>query len=66
MLPACRGRGIGAALLQGLVAKAHELGHEHVYCGTSTAQSLLTRAGWQPLETVVLQDKPLTIFRSLA
>lgn len=37
-----------------------DVDHLWVYCGTSTAQSLLKRAGWQPLETVVMQDKPLT------
>lgn len=44
VLPECRGRGIGALLLQALVAHAKTLGHEHVYCGTSTSVSLLRRA----------------------
>ena len=66
VLPACRGRGVGTVLLHGLVDKAQELGHRHVYCGTSTAVTLLTREGWLPIETVLHEGKPLTIFRSAA
>jgi GNAT superfamily N-acetyltransferase len=66
VLPACRGRGVGAVLLQGLVAQANALGYKYVYCGTSSAESLLTRAGWLPLETTSHDGKPLTIFRSAA
>ncbi len=66
VLPSCRGRGVGAVLLQGLVAKAQALGYKHVYCGTSTAESLLSRSGWLALETTSLEGKPLTIFRSAA
>ena len=66
VLPSRRGRGVGAVLLQGLVGKAQALGYEYVYCGTSTAESLLTRTGWLPLETITLEGKPLTVFRSAA
>jgi len=66
VLPAYRGRGIGAALLRALVAKAGELGHPRIYCGTSTSQSLLVRAGWSVIEVTSLEGKPLTIFRSAA
>jgi GNAT superfamily N-acetyltransferase len=62
--PACRGRGLGALLLQGLVARAQELGHRRVYCGTSTAERLLLRAGWLPLEVTSLEGMPLTVFQS--
>lgn len=64
VLPARRGRGIGALLLNGLLAQAQELGYERVYCGTSTAQRLLSRAGWLPLEVTSLEGKPLTVFQS--
>jgi GNAT superfamily N-acetyltransferase len=66
VLPSCRGRGLGAMLLQALVARAHALGFERVYCGTSTAERLLSRAGWQPLEVIDHAGKPLTIFQSAA
>jgi GNAT superfamily N-acetyltransferase len=62
VLPQRRGQGIGALLLRALVDKAGELGHSHVYCGTSTAQSLLLRSGWTAMETTLLEGKPLTIF----
>ena len=64
VLPACRGRGLGAVLLQGLVARAQELGYRRVYCGTSTAERLLLRTGWLPLEVTSLEGKPLTVFQS--
>ncbi|MCF8167501.1 MAG: GNAT family N-acetyltransferase [Rhodoferax sp.] len=64
VLPQCRGRGIGAVLLHGLVVKARELGYAHIYCGTSTSESLLVRAGWQWLEHTSMQGKPLAIFRA--
>jgi GNAT superfamily N-acetyltransferase len=66
VLPERRGRGIGAVLLHALVTKANVLGFSHVYCGTSTSESLLKRAGWSPMEITVHDSKPLTIFRSAA
>jgi N-acetylglutamate synthase-like GNAT family acetyltransferase len=63
VLPQRRGEGIGGVLLRALVGRANALGHAHVYCGTSTAQSLLTRSGWMAIDTTVLDGKPLTIFR---
>jgi GNAT superfamily N-acetyltransferase len=64
VLPQWRRCGIGAALLQGLLAKARALGHPHMYCGTSTSVSLLRRCGWEVVETVLHEGEPLTIFRS--
>lgn len=66
VLPGHRGRGIGSVLLRALVAKARELGHERVYCGTSTSESLLVRAGWSVVEVTQLEGKDLTIFSSAA
>ena len=66
VLPSCRGRGLGALLLQALVARAQALGFEHVHCGTSTAERLLTREGWQPIEVIEHASKRLTIFQSAA
>lgn len=64
VVPELRGQGIGAAMLVGLVATARALGHATVYCGTSSAQSLLLRSGWQAIDTVLQEGKPLTVFRS--
>ena len=66
VVPACRGRGLGASMLDALVSKAKTLGFEQVYCATSTAERLLTRTGWQTLEVIVHAGKQLTIFRSAA
>lgn len=62
--PECRGQGIGAFLLQAMVAHAKTLGYEHVYCGTSTSVSLLRRAGWHVVEKIVHAGEPMVIFRS--
>ena len=62
--PQRRGHGIGCALLGALVEHARTLGHTSVYCGTSTAVTLLSRAGWQEVEHVLYAGKPLVIFRS--
>jgi len=64
VVPNRRGHGLGAFLLQALVVKAHALGFARVYCGTSTAERLLERAGWQALEVIVHAGKPLTVFQS--
>lgn len=64
VVPHCRGRGIGAFLLRAIVAHARAMGHADVYCGTSTAVSLLQRSGWQPLEQVLHAGKPLSIYRT--
>ncbi len=66
VLPVHRGQGIGAFLLRSLEAHAKSLGYAQVYCGTSTATSLLKRAGWHSIEQVQHAGKPLTIFRSAA
>jgi N-acetylglutamate synthase-like GNAT family acetyltransferase len=57
---------IGAALLRAMVAHARALGHPYVYCGTSTAESLLQRSGWSPIEVIEHAGQPLTVFRSAA
>ncbi len=64
VVPHRRGQGIGAALLQALVSHAASIGHPIVYCGTSTATTLLERSGWHLLEQVTHADKPLGIYRS--
>lgn len=64
VVPHRRGQGIGAALLQALVSHAASIGHPIVYCGTSTATTLLERSGWHLLEQVTHADKPLSIYRS--
>jgi GNAT superfamily N-acetyltransferase len=66
VVPSERGQGVGATLLRTMVAHARTLGHQYVYCGTSTAESLLERSGWSPVEVFEHAGKPLTVFRSAA
>ena len=66
VVPAYRGRGIGAALLAAMVSHAQALGFPRIYCGTSTAESLLRRCGWSSLALIQHAGKPLTIFSSAA
>jgi GNAT superfamily N-acetyltransferase len=66
VVPARRGRGVGAFLLAAICSHARTLGHQQVYCGTSTATGLLRRAGWHEVEQVLHAGKPLTVFRSAA
>lgn len=64
VLPGFRGRGVGARLLKHLVALASSLGYRAVYCGTSTAASLMERVGWTLEASVLHEGKPLGIYRS--
>jgi GNAT superfamily N-acetyltransferase len=66
VVPEHRGRGIGAALLAGLVAHARGLGFKRVYCGTSTSKSLLTKCGWLVLGQTQHDGKALTVFSAEA
>ena len=64
VLPAFRRKGVGEFMLQHMVSHAQAMGFPFVYCGTSTSASLLRRAGWQCLETVIHAGKPLEVYRS--
>jgi predicted N-acetyltransferase YhbS len=61
--PELRGQGIGASLVGALEELAHELGFGSVYCGTSTANSLLLRLGWQAMETIPYHGEQITLYR---
>lgn len=53
VLPAWRRRGIGAVLIRALEAAARQRGFERLHAATATSASLLARAGWQCIDTVV-------------
>jgi GNAT superfamily N-acetyltransferase len=61
--PGQRRGGIGALLLQGLVEEARRRGHDFLYCGTSTAGSLMERQGWELLEHLMHDGQPLGVYR---
>lgn len=58
-----RGKGIGARLLQALEQQASRLGYACIYCGTSTAGTLLERSGWLPVEEIMHEGEKLGIYR---
>ncbi|RZU02740.1 GNAT family N-acetyltransferase [Rivibacter subsaxonicus] len=60
--PAHRGQGIGLQLLLALESQARALAFTHIYCGTSTAGTLLQRAHWQVLERITHEGKALSIY----
>lgn len=61
--PARRGRGLGAALLRALTHQAAALGHPWLYCGTSTAATLLQRQGWEGMDSVEREGHDVRVFR---
>jgi N-acetylglutamate synthase-like GNAT family acetyltransferase len=60
--PSSRGQGIGARLLIALGEQARRLGFRRIFCGTSTAESLLQRGGWQLIERIVHEGHDLAIY----
>jgi GNAT superfamily N-acetyltransferase len=61
--PQYRRRGIGVRLVSALEVVARDLGFETVYCGTSTANSLLIREGWQLMEVVQNRNEAISIYQ---
>ena len=61
--PSLRGHGIGAQLLAALEQEARNLGFSYIYCGTSTAKSLLQRRGWRLIEDINHDGKGLGIYQ---
>ena len=66
VVPGLRGQGIGATVLEALVRHAYRLGYSSVYCGTSTAITLLRRSGWSELERIEHEGETLAIFKRTA
>jgi GNAT superfamily N-acetyltransferase len=58
-----RGQRVGTGLIAALEQEARTLGFRHIYCATSTAESLLRSSGWQFLERIVHDNEPLGIYR---
>jgi len=61
--PSERGKGIGAQLIEALETEARGLGFPSIYCGTSTANTLLERCGWELMENIIHQGHGLAIYR---
>ena len=64
VVPSLRRQGVGEFMLRCIASHAQVMGYARIYCGTSTSVSLLRRAGWQHLESVIHAGKPLEVYRS--
>jgi GNAT superfamily N-acetyltransferase len=60
--PQFRRLGIGARLVSVLEDVARDLGFTTIYSGTSTANSLLIREGWQFMEVVRCDGEAISIY----
>jgi GNAT superfamily N-acetyltransferase len=60
--PSMRGQGIGRLLLGALEQEARKLGFNRIFCGTSTAETLLQRCGWRLLESTIHEGVRLGIY----
>ena len=58
-----RGRGIGTALVKAGMQVAREQGFARIFTATATANSILERFGWQPVQAVSHDGEPLNIYR---
>jgi len=63
VVPRFRRRGIGAKLVSALEDVARALGYSTIYCGTSTAISLLKRHEWQFMERVRYHGEDVSIYQ---
>ena len=61
--PDRRGRGFGAALVRAIENLARDLGHPTIFCATATSVSLLERADWSFVETLMHDGERLSIYR---
>jgi GNAT superfamily N-acetyltransferase len=60
--PQYRRHGIGAQLVSALEGVARNLGFKVIYAGTSTANSLLDREGWQFVELAQYDGEQVSIY----
>ncbi|UFN57222.1 GNAT family N-acetyltransferase [Microbulbifer celer] len=63
--PQYRGYGIGAQMALALEEVARSLGFKVIYSGTSTANSLLLREGWQFIELVLYNGEEVSIYEKV-
>jgi hypothetical protein len=49
--------------MDALEGQARSMGFPYIYCGTSTANSLLERGGWELMENIIHEGHDLAIYR---
>ena len=57
-----RGQGIGTQLVLALERQAKTMGFDQIYCGTSNAERLLQRCGWQLSERINHKGQLLGVY----
>ena len=57
-----RGHGVGTALVKAGMQVAREQGYARIFTATATANSILERLGWQPVQAVSHGDEQLNIY----
>lgn len=63
VVPAARGRGIGAALIEAVALYARAQGHHVLFLFTTDQQRFYTQRGWIPMETRVHHGDVVTLMR---
>ncbi|MDF1722567.1 MAG: GNAT family N-acetyltransferase [Minwuia sp.] len=64
VVPAWRRQGIGSNLISAVEGHARALGFAEIYTSTNTANAIIARRGWQPLNHTVQSIRgPISIFR---
>jgi GNAT superfamily N-acetyltransferase len=63
--PQYRRQGIGSHMASAIEAVARDLGFNVIYSGTSTANSLLIREGWQFIELVQYNGEEVSIYEKV-
>jgi GNAT superfamily N-acetyltransferase len=61
--PNQRGSGIGSALVSAGMQVAQEQGFTRIFTATSTANGILERLGWQPVQAVSHDGEPVNLYR---
>lgn len=62
-LPQFRGKGYGLQLLQAIESKAAERNLKELYLFTDSAANLYKRANYSLVETIVIEDRSLTVMK---
>jgi N-acetylglutamate synthase-like GNAT family acetyltransferase len=62
-LPSARLNGIGSTLVQRIVQRAHQLGHNELFLYTSDQQEWYANKGWLPIRETPLNGIAHTVMR---